>query len=162
EKCCGRLGPGAARENGGANAQIPEIPISPVVLGIARNGTSRCKTAATARSACIAFTRTWAAGNGSPTRAMTNYIELHARSAFSFLEGASVPEEFAEVCAAQQMPAMAMLDRDGVYGAPRFYFAAKKLKIKAHIGAEVTSLLSPIPSDALLPPSVGRSAITLP
>ena len=69
------------------------------------------------------------------------YIELHARSAFSFLEGASVPEELAEVCAQHQMPAMALLDRDGVYGAPRFYLAAKKLKVKAHIGAEITSLL---------------------
>jgi error-prone DNA polymerase len=69
------------------------------------------------------------------------YIELHARSAFSFLEGASVPEEFAEVCAQSQTPAMALLDRDGMYGAPRFYLAAKKLKVKAHIGAEVTSLL---------------------
>ncbi len=69
------------------------------------------------------------------------YIELHARSAFSFLEGASVPEEFAELCAHHEMPAMALLDRDGVYGAPRFYLAARKLKIKAHIGAEITSLL---------------------
>src|SRR5271165_1544032 len=69
------------------------------------------------------------------------YIELHARSAFSFLEGASVPEEFAEVCAQHQMPAMALLDRDGVYGAPRFHLAAQKLKLKAHIGAEITSLL---------------------
>ena len=71
------------------------------------------------------------------------YIELHARSAFSFLEGASVPEELAEVCAAYQMPAMALLDRDGVYGAPRFHLAAKKLNLKAHIGAEITSLLPP-------------------
>jgi error-prone DNA polymerase len=69
------------------------------------------------------------------------YIELHTRSAFSFLEGASLPEEFADACAAHRMPAMALLDRDGVYGAPRFYFAAKKLNIKAHIGAEITSLL---------------------
>src|ERR1700691_6240414 len=69
------------------------------------------------------------------------YIELHARSAFSFLEGASAPEEFAEVCAQYQMPAMALLDRDGVYGVPRFYLAAKKLNIKAHIGAEITSRL---------------------
>src|SRR5207247_11085019 len=36
------------------------------------------------------------------------------------------------------MPAMALLDRDGVYGAPRFYLAAKKVGIKAHIGAEIT------------------------
>jgi error-prone DNA polymerase len=69
------------------------------------------------------------------------YIELHARSAFSFLDGASVPEELAEVCAQHEMPAMALLDRDGVYGAPRFYLAARKLKLTAHIGAEITSLL---------------------
>ncbi len=73
------------------------------------------------------------------------YLELHARSAFSFLEGASVPEELAEVCAAHQMPAMALLDRDGVYGAPRFHLAAKKLNLKAHIGAEITSLLPSCP-----------------
>jgi error-prone DNA polymerase len=72
------------------------------------------------------------------------YIELHARSAFSFLEGASLPEELAGVCAHLDMPAMALLDTDGVYGAPRFHMAAKKAKIKAHIGAEVTAnLFSP-------------------
>ena len=73
------------------------------------------------------------------------YLELHARSAFSFLEGASVPEELVGVCAAHQMPAMALLDRDGVYGAPRFHLAAKKLNLKAHIGAEITSLLPSCP-----------------
>jgi error-prone DNA polymerase len=67
------------------------------------------------------------------------YTELHARSAFSFLEGSSNPEELAGVCAEREMSAMAVLDRDGVYGAPRFYQAAKKAKIQAHIGAEVTS-----------------------
>ncbi len=36
------------------------------------------------------------------------------------------------------MPAMALLDRDGVYGSPRFHLAAQKLGIKAHIGAEIT------------------------
>jgi error-prone DNA polymerase len=67
------------------------------------------------------------------------YIELHARSAFSFLEGASLPEELAGVCKEHGAPAMALLDRDGVYGAPRFHLAAKKHNIRAHIGAEVTS-----------------------
>src|SRR5437879_2954738 len=67
------------------------------------------------------------------------YLELHARSAFSFLEGASSPEELAALCAELNMPAMALLDRDGVYGAPRFHMAAKKAGIRAHIGAEVTS-----------------------
>ncbi|HEY3616037.1 MAG TPA: PHP domain-containing protein, partial [Candidatus Sulfotelmatobacter sp.] len=66
------------------------------------------------------------------------YIEFHARSAFSFLEGASLPEELAGVCAHFGMPAMALLDTDGVYGAPRFHLAMKKIGLKAHIGAEVT------------------------
>src|SRR5438445_7207283 len=56
------------------------------------------------------------------------YIEFHARSAFSFLEGASLPESLIETCANLGMPAMALLDRDGVYGAPRFYMAAKDRK----------------------------------
>jgi error-prone DNA polymerase len=67
-----------------------------------------------------------------------NYVELHAKSAFSFLEGASVPEELIAACAGLEMPAMALLDRDGVYGAPRFHLAAKKNGIKAHIGTEIT------------------------
>jgi error-prone DNA polymerase len=71
------------------------------------------------------------------------YVELHSRSAFSFLEGASLPERLIETCANLGMPAMALLDRDGVYGAPRFHMAAKKAGIKAHIGAEVTWNFSP-------------------
>jgi error-prone DNA polymerase len=70
------------------------------------------------------------------------YIEFHARSAFSFLEGASLPEELVGVCQHFQMPAMALLDSDGVYGAPRFHLAAKKIGLKAHIGAEVTATLN--------------------
>ena len=66
------------------------------------------------------------------------YIELHARSAFSFLQGASLPEELVETAANFGYPAMALVDRDGVYGAPRFHQAAKKAGIRAHIGAEIT------------------------
>jgi error-prone DNA polymerase len=66
------------------------------------------------------------------------YVELHARSAFSFLRGAATPEELIAVCSELDMPAMALLDNDGVYGAARFHLAAQKLKIKAHIGAEIT------------------------
>jgi error-prone DNA polymerase len=67
------------------------------------------------------------------------YVELHARSAFSFLEGASIPEELASICADYQMPAMALLDRNGFYGSPRFHTAARKLSVCAHVGAEVAS-----------------------
>ena len=67
------------------------------------------------------------------------YTELHARSAFSFLEGGSTPEELASVCAGHEMETMALLDRDGVYGAPRFHLGAKKIRVRAHIGAEVSA-----------------------
>jgi error-prone DNA polymerase len=66
------------------------------------------------------------------------YIELHARSAFSFLQGASLPEELAQTAANFGYPAMALVDRDGFYGSPRFHQAAKKAGIRAHIGAEIT------------------------
>jgi error-prone DNA polymerase len=66
------------------------------------------------------------------------YCELHAASAFSFLEGASVPEELAAVCMEHGMAAMALLDRDGVYGSPRFHYGMKKAGLKAHIGSEIT------------------------
>jgi error-prone DNA polymerase len=66
------------------------------------------------------------------------YVELHSRSAFSFLEGASLPESLALVCSQHGMPAMALLDRNGLYGAPRFHLAAKQCGIQAHIGAEIS------------------------
>jgi error-prone DNA polymerase len=66
------------------------------------------------------------------------YIELHARSAFSFLQGASLPEELVETAANFGYPAMAIVDRNGFYGAPRFHQAANKAGIRAHIGAEIT------------------------
>jgi error-prone DNA polymerase len=49
-----------------------------------------------------------------------------------------VPEELIAAAFAFEMPAMALLDRDGVYGSPRFHMAGKKNGIKAHIGAEIT------------------------
>jgi len=65
------------------------------------------------------------------------YIELHAASAFSFLDGASQPDDLIERAAELGMPAMAIADRNGVYGAARFHTAAQRTGIKAHIGAEI-------------------------
>ncbi|OLB86030.1 MAG: error-prone DNA polymerase [Acidobacteriales bacterium 13_2_20CM_2_55_5] len=81
---------------------------------------------------------------GRKLRLANMYIELHSRSAFSFLEGASMPEDLIATCANSNMPAMALLDRNGVYGAPRFHMAAKKAGLKAHIGAEVSCEEFPI------------------
>src|SRR6266550_5604319 len=59
------------------------------------------------------------------------YIELHAASAFSFLQGASLPETLVERAAALGYSALALLDADGVYGAPRFHKAATPIRIFA-------------------------------
>src|ERR1051325_1359030 len=66
------------------------------------------------------------------------YLELHTASAFSFLDGASLPETIIARAAELGYPAVALLDRDGVYGAPQFYRAAKAAGLKAIVGAELT------------------------
>ena len=71
---------------------------------------------------------------------MTNgeeYIELHTASAFSFLAGASQPETLIERAAQLEMPAIALGDRNGLYGVARFHTMAKKCGVKAHFGAEI-------------------------
>jgi error-prone DNA polymerase len=65
------------------------------------------------------------------------YIELHAASAFSFLAGASQPEALIERAQELGMPALALADRNGLYGVARFYSMAKQIGIQAHIGAEI-------------------------
>jgi len=68
----------------------------------------------------------------------SQYVELHAASAFSFLQGASSPESLVERALALDMPAMALLDHNGVYGSARFHTSAKLNGVQAHIGAEVS------------------------
>src|SRR6266480_4205638 len=67
-----------------------------------------------------------------------SYIELHACSAFSFLRGGSFPEQLAEVAVELDMPAMALLDRNGVYGAQRFSVAAREHNVRPIIGCELS------------------------
>src|SRR5436189_5640002 len=67
-----------------------------------------------------------------------SYIELHACSAFSFLRAGSFPEQLAEVAAELQIPAMALLDGNGVYGAQRFSVAAREHSVRPIIGAELS------------------------
>src|ERR1035438_10216381 len=68
---------------------------------------------------------------------MSGYVELHAASAFSFLEGTSQPEDLIKRAAELEMPAMALMDRNGVYGAARFHTSAKRNGVRAHVGAEI-------------------------
>ena len=66
------------------------------------------------------------------------YVELHASSAFSFLEAASLPEGLVKAAVDLDMPALALLDRNGVYGSARFHVSAQANGIRAHVGAEVS------------------------
>jgi error-prone DNA polymerase len=66
-----------------------------------------------------------------------NYVELHAASAFSFLEAGSQPEALIERATELEIPAMAIADRNGVYGAARFHTSGQRSGVRAHIGAEV-------------------------
>src|SRR2546421_5635618 len=67
-----------------------------------------------------------------------SYIELHATSAFSFLRGGSFPEQLAEVAAELEMPAIALCDRNGVYGTQRFSVAACEHGVRPIVGAELS------------------------
>ena len=67
-----------------------------------------------------------------------SYIELHARSAFSFLRGSAQPSELASVAAHLGLPALALCDRDGLYGTPRFTSAAAENGVRPIVGCELT------------------------
>ena len=82
------------------------------------------------------------------------YVELHSCSAFSFLEGASLPEDLIAEAARLDLSAIALLDRDGVYGSPRFHMAATKAGIRAHVGAEIS--VEGLGTQAALPKSLIR------
>jgi len=69
---------------------------------------------------------------------MTEYVELHAHSYFSLLDGASSPEALVTRAAELGMPALALTDHDAVYGAVRFVKAARERGIKPILGAEIT------------------------
>src|ERR1035437_9615311 len=89
------------------------------------------------------------------------YVELHAASAFSFLEGASQPEDLLKRAVELEMPAMALLDRNGVYGAARFHTSAKRNGVRAHIGVEiaVSSFGERLTPAAWLPHQIGRAHV---
>jgi error-prone DNA polymerase len=67
------------------------------------------------------------------------YIELHAASAFSFLEGASQPEDLIARAQELEIPAIALLDRNGVYGSARMHTSGQRNSIRAHVGAEIST-----------------------
>jgi error-prone DNA polymerase len=67
-----------------------------------------------------------------------SYVELHARSAFSFLRASSSPEALARAAAGLGLPALALCDRNGVYGAVRLHVAAREAGLRGLVGCELT------------------------
>ncbi|HUP50359.1 MAG TPA: error-prone DNA polymerase [Thermoanaerobaculia bacterium] len=91
------------------------------------------------------------------------YAELRAASAFSFLDGASLPEDLVDQAAQLDLPAVALIDTNGVYGAPRFYSAAKKAGVRALVGGELVLEEGPSPGASRhpLPASRGEGTLTV-
>jgi error-prone DNA polymerase len=74
----------------------------------------------------------------APTAPTAVYAELHCHSAFSFLDGASLPEDLAAAAQSLGYRALALTDHNGLYGSMTFAQAAKPLGLQAITGAEVT------------------------
>jgi error-prone DNA polymerase len=87
------------------------------------------------------------------------YAELHAHSAFSFLDGASQPAELAGEAARLGLPALALTDHDGLYGAVRFAEAARAAGVATIFGAELT--LGPAGQRTGTPDPAGRHLVVL-
>ena len=81
------------------------------------------------------------------------YVELHARSAFSWLRGGSMPEALAAEAGRLQMPALALCDRGGVYGAVRLHQAGKEAGVRALVGGELL-----MEDDSIVPVLVATQA----
>lgn len=73
-----------------------------------------------------------------PMHSRVPYAELHAHSAYSFLDGASTPEELVEEAVRLDLRAIALTDHDGLYGVVRFAEAAKELDMRTVFGAELS------------------------
>ena len=103
----------------------------------ARATCPRTPTAATARPGRASAGRTCRRRSTRPDDAVP-YAELHAHSTFSFLDGASSPEELAEEAERLGLHALAITDHDGFYGIVRFAEAAETLQVKTVFGAELS------------------------
>src|SRR2546422_1969661 len=77
-------------------------------------------------------------GGGFAAAGAGNYVELHCHSAYSFLDGASLPEELAVRAAELGYEALALTDHDGVYGSLEFAHVAKAFGVRPITGAELT------------------------
>ena len=99
---------------------------------------SRTATAATVRPGRASAGAIEPVGRAPRPGSSVPYAELHAHSAYSFLDGASTPEELVEEAARLDLRAIALTDHDGLYGVVRFAEAAKELDVATVFGAELS------------------------
>ncbi|MDN4484356.1 error-prone DNA polymerase [Demequina lignilytica] len=86
---------------------------------------------------------------------IADYAELHAHSAFSFLDGASQPEEMAAEAGRLGLSALALTDHDGLYGAVRFAGAARSIGLPTVFGAELSLAVDGVGGRPVLDPPTG-------
>ncbi|HXY43902.1 MAG TPA: PHP domain-containing protein, partial [Acidimicrobiales bacterium] len=91
-------------------------------------------------------------------KAPTAYAELHCHSSFSFLDGASHPDELVAEAARLELTALALTDHDGLYGVVRFFEAARELGVRTVFGSEVT-LAAPAGSALTTAPAPARTRV---
>ena len=139
----------------------PSRTASPAGPGPSRPRRSRCAAATATIAARTAATRRPGPASDRPTSppvppddvpapaagraAPVGYAELHAHSSFSFLDGASDPEQLVEEAVALGLQALALTDHDGMYGVARFAEAADALGLPTVFGAEL-NLGIPLPA----------------
>jgi len=98
-------------------------------------------------------------GSGKPS---TPYAELHCHSSFSFLDGASHPDELVAEAARLELEALALTDHDGLYGVVRFFEAARELGVRTVFGSEITLAgPAPAPSRTRIPDPPGSHLVVL-
>src|SRR5580698_8620599 len=88
---------------------------------------------------------------------MTDYAELHCHSNFSFLDGASHPEELVAEAARLGLAALALTDHDGLYGVVRFAETARAVGLRAIFGAELTLMSGGATTESPATPAGGRT-----
>jgi error-prone DNA polymerase len=103
-------------------------------------------------------------------KASTPYAELHCHSSFSFLDGASHPDELVVEAARLELEALALTDHDGLYGVVRFFEAARELGVRTVFGSEVTLgraagaalvRIAPAPARTRIPDPQGAHLVVL-
>src|SRR3984893_15613160 len=131
--------PTSSRRPGGSRWRACSIAgVSTATGGAARSPGSTGDCWSTMTSPWSA-TATAPARNGSSSVSMTSgHVELHCHSHYSFLEGASHPDELVARARDLEMPALAITDRNGFYGAVKFFGAAQRAGLQPIVGTELT------------------------